>query len=346
MCLQGFVQRLQNLGGFVMNMIVWTQVIQKHATNQFWVKYNIPPYSLLQSNREACLVLLPTHWAVTNPQPLAPHMHVIGPLTATQPKPLPHELEAFVQSAGEHGVVFASLGTTAIPDQKELKQLAVGLSALAPTQVIWKLADSDLLHVGNDSVAVGDNVRIVKWAPQNDILGHPNVKAFFTQGGTNSFNEAAYHGVPIVGMPLFGEQPDNIAIAKDHGFGLPVSVHSKNMAADVTNALKRVLREPSFAACAARTSRLMQARRSTPAEDAASAIEHAVWTAGDTHLQPWRHDLSWFQMMSFDVILTAVGLLLVVFVALLGLIFLIIRKLLRIVSRRSRASSTGAKKTL
>lgn len=42
-------------------------------------------------------------------------MHVIGSITAKAAKPLPSELEAFVQSAGEHGVVFASLGTTAIP---------------------------------------------------------------------------------------------------------------------------------------------------------------------------------------------------------------------------------------
>lgn len=73
-------------------------------------------------------------------------------------------------------------------DVKELKELAVGLTALAPSKVIWKLADSDLHNVSSGSFTVGDNVKIVKWAPQNDLLGHPNVKAFFTQGGTNSYN--------------------------------------------------------------------------------------------------------------------------------------------------------------
>lgn len=82
--------------------------------------------------------------------------------------------------------------------------------------------------------------------------------------------QAGYHGVPVVGMPLFAEQPDNIAFAEDHGFGLPVSVRSKSLAKDVTNALHRVLREPSFAVSAARISTSMQARSSTPAEVAAS----------------------------------------------------------------------------
>lgn len=76
-----------------------------------------------------------------------------------------------------------------LADEEEVKQLAAGLSALAPTKVIWKLSDKDLLHVANDSYIVADNVKIVRWAPQNDVLGHPNVKAFLTQGGTNSFNE-------------------------------------------------------------------------------------------------------------------------------------------------------------
>lgn len=82
--------------------------------------------------------------------------------------------------------------------------------------------------------------------------------------------QAGYHGVPIVGMPLFGEQPDNIAVAEDRGFGLAVSVHSKSLATELEKALNRVLHEPSFAANAGRISKLMKAKRGTPEELAAS----------------------------------------------------------------------------
>ena len=78
-------------------------------------QYDIPPYSYFKSNRQAPLVLLPIDWAITNAEPLAPHMVAIGAITAAPAKALPSELEEFMQSSGDHGVVYASLGTTAIP---------------------------------------------------------------------------------------------------------------------------------------------------------------------------------------------------------------------------------------
>ena len=35
--------------------------------------------------------------------------------------------------------------------------------------------------------------------------------------------QAAYHGVPIVGIPVFGDQPDNVMKAVYRGFGLMIS---------------------------------------------------------------------------------------------------------------------------
>lgn len=77
----------------------------------------------------------------------------------------------------------------------------------------------------------------------------------------------------MVGMPLFAEQPDNIARAMDRGYALATSVKKLNtLAADLENALRRVLTEPSFAASAARVSHKMKAHRQTPAQIAAGEI--------------------------------------------------------------------------
>ena len=61
------------------------------------------------------------------------------------------------------------------------------------------------------SLNLPPHVRTIKWAPQNDVLAHPSTKTFVTHGGANSIYEAAYHGTPVVALPIFAEQPQNAA---------------------------------------------------------------------------------------------------------------------------------------
>ena len=42
------------------------------------------------------------------------------------------------------------------------------------------------------------NVMLSKWLPQQDVLGHPNVKLFITHGGQSSFQESLCHQKPVV----------------------------------------------------------------------------------------------------------------------------------------------------
>ncbi|OBS67815.1 hypothetical protein A6R68_03644, partial [Neotoma lepida] len=68
--------------------------------------------------------------------------------------------------------------------------------------VLWRFE-------GKKPDTLGSNTRLYKWIPQNDLLGHPKTRAFITHGGTNGIYEAIYHGIPVVGIPLFGDQFDN-----------------------------------------------------------------------------------------------------------------------------------------
>lgn len=49
---------------------------------------------------------------------------------------------------------------------------------------------------------------------------HPNCIAFITHGGLLSHTEAVYFGVPLIGVPLFGDQILNTMRAVDRGFGI------------------------------------------------------------------------------------------------------------------------------
>jgi glucuronosyltransferase len=61
---------------------------------------------------------------------------------------------------------------------------------------------------------------MLSWMPQNDILGHPKTKLFITHCGSNGQYEAVYHGVPMLGIPMFADQGWNCARAKNKGISL------------------------------------------------------------------------------------------------------------------------------
>ena len=61
-------------------------------------------------------------------------------------------------------------------------------------------------------------IYVSPWIPQNDILGHPKVKAFVSHCGKNGQYEALYHAVPVVAVPIFGDQPYNAERMRVKGF--------------------------------------------------------------------------------------------------------------------------------
>lgn len=50
--------------------------------------------------------------------------------------------------------------------------------------------------------------------------GHPHARAFLSHGGLNSIFETMYHGVPVVGIPLFGDHYDTMTRVQAKGMGL------------------------------------------------------------------------------------------------------------------------------
>ena len=100
-------------------------------------------------------------------------------------------------------------------------------------KVIWKWESDELPNKP-------DNVLIGKWLPQDDILAHKNVKLFISHGGLGSIVESKYHGVPMIGIPIYGDQMKNVEVIVKDGWAL--SLDLKNLTEEFLNeAIREIL---------------------------------------------------------------------------------------------------------
>ncbi|XP_052591908.1 UDP-glucuronosyltransferase 2B7-like isoform X2 [Peromyscus californicus insignis] len=252
------------------------------------------PTTLAEMMKKTEMWLIRSYWDLEFPRPVLPNVVFIGGHHCKPAKPLPKEIEDFVQSSGEHGIVVFSLGSM-VSNMTEEKAMAIA-SALAqiPQKVLWRFE-------GKKPKNLGPNTHVYKWIPQNDLLGHPKTKAFVTHGGANGVYEAIHHGIPMVGIPLFGEQRDNIAHMKAKGaaVGLEFSTMSSS---DLRNALKAVINNPVYKEKAMWLSTIHHDQPVKPLDRAVFWIEFVIRNKGAKHLKPLAFNLTWYQYHSLDVV--------------------------------------------
>lgn len=91
--------------------------------------------------------------------------------------------------------------------------------------------------------SLSQNIKVVKWLPQNDLLAHKDIRAFVSHVGHNSLYESAYHGVPVVAVPLYGDQFPNAKKVEQTGLGLAVNLETVD-AQQLFKAIELVVTEP------------------------------------------------------------------------------------------------------
>uniref|UniRef100_A0A8C5YAY9 glucuronosyltransferase n=1 Tax=Microcebus murinus TaxID=30608 RepID=A0A8C5YAY9_MICMU len=288
-----FMERVKNMI-YVLYYDFWFQAYDVKKWKQFYLEVLGRPATLYETMKKADMWLVRTYWDFEFPRPLLPNFDFVGGLHCKPAKPLPKEMEDFVQSSGENGVVVFSLGSMIRNMTEERANVIAAALAQIPQKVLWRFD-------GKKPDTLGPNTQLYKWLPQNDLLGHPKTKAFITHGGANGVYEAIYHGVPMVGIPLFADQPDNIAHMKAKGAAVRVDFNTMS-STDLLSALKTVINDPLYKKNIMTLSRIHHDQPMKPLDRAVFWVEFVMRHKGAKHLRVAAHDLTWFQYHSLDVL--------------------------------------------
>ncbi|TMS02497.1 UDP-glucuronosyltransferase 2B15 [Larimichthys crocea] len=296
-----FLERIKNMLHHLYSVVEFHVVINS-AYSDLFQRHFPPGTDLLSLQYAADIWLVRTNFVFEFPRPTMPNVVYIGGFQCKKASPLSDELEAFMQSSGEHGVVVMSLGTIVSALPPEVTESIAAAFAQLPQKVVWRF-------VGEKPSSLGNNTLLLKWLPQKDLLGHPKTRAFVAHGGTNGMYEAIYHGVPVLGLPLLFDQFDNVHRLKVRGAARVVEAKSLTKE-NFLEALKDILDTPSYRNNIQHLSQLHHSQPMSPMDTAIFWIEYVIRNKGAAHLQSAGFSLPWYSYYCVDVA--------VVFMALIG----------------------------
>lgn len=310
-----FLRRVQNTFLYFVGYGVYKFLILPPYEELWRSHVNESKFSSIEELfRSSGLLLIPTDFAFDVPRPVGAHVQIIGPVLPEPPKPLPDDLLDFITKGQPKDVILVSFGSVISNFSAEFTAMLVSAWAKTSAKVIWKSSGPRLESTGENT-----NVRVVPWMPQNDLLGHPAINLFVTHGGLNSLLEAAYHGVPTVVIPLYGDQLANAAKVREKNTGLVLNLKGLNVE-HIVSAVNEVLKNSSYKGNAFKLAKLMQHQGRRPTEKAADWVEYGLNNDVGLHFRSEADNLYFYELYLMDVILF-IGIVLALVVFTLYILF-------------------------
>ncbi|CAH1793282.1 unnamed protein product [Owenia fusiformis] len=242
--------------------------------------------------------------------PTTPNMIECGGLTTKPSKPLPTDLDDFISNS-KNGIIVVSFGSMVSKFTNRIVAKLVETFKQVDVDIIWRYA--------GENKEVPKNVKTVAWLPQNDLLGHPKTRLFITHCGNNGQTEALYHGVPMIGLPIFGDQPYNAKRMAYKGYGIAMDLKTFEVDELVEN-INIILQDKGFTDRIKKASKIFRSRSRNPKQRVVDTLEH-VDEFGGEYLRPHSLDMSLYKLYLIDVMATVFVTLLVLFCIFFKLLF-------------------------
>ena len=192
-----FRERVENFIQLVMGyFIIYPKC--DNIFNDLKDKYGIAPDKSVREAFRDTIVIAHVTFALDYPRPLMPNVVTIPGLHTTV-KPLPRDLQEFLDNSAPEGAIVMSFGSMVSSLSPEIALKFFNVFSRLRERVIWRYS-GELQNYPD----FPENLKLVGWFPQHDVLAHPMVKLFISHCGMTGTMEAMHHGLPILGFPLLG----------------------------------------------------------------------------------------------------------------------------------------------
>ncbi|XP_041972608.1 UDP-glycosyltransferase UGT5-like [Aricia agestis] len=327
-------QRVYNLTKFEKIQTIWnglklisafkvlnreTDVIIKKIFGQ-----DTPSFNELKENIH--MTMLNVHPIWIDNQPLSPNVILIGGIHEKLPTPLPQDLQEHLDSS-KNGTIYVSFGSKATLSNFTPETVKILL------EVLCNLPFDVLLRWEEDKLPADcTNIRVSKWFPQADVLRHPRVKLFITQGGLQSTDEAISGGVPLIGIPIMGDQYYNSEKYVHHGIGKKLDWYDFD-ARTFRDAIEEIINNVSYHDSIIRLRTLMKDSPHSP-------LERAIWWAeyvlrhGARHLAPPTAHITLYEYLEIDLLIYIILWLIMSVGVIVITVYIVVKYIRRRLSRK------------
>ncbi|XP_025262697.1 UDP-glucuronosyltransferase 1-3-like [Camponotus floridanus] len=312
-----FTQRVANV---ILSNYFSAQVHYETNSQLEFVKkhFDIDVSHIKDLYRDIALYLVNTHHSLHGIRPMTTNVIEVGGVHLKDDDPLPPEVQKWLDES-KNGCIYFTFGSMVRIETfpKEItEQFYASFEKIAPVRVLMKVAKKEDLLPG-----LPKNVMTQSWFPQISVLKHKNTRGFITHGGGLGTQESIYCGVPMIGIPLFGDQRINIQNYVNKKVAVAFESIYDVTEEKLTSALNKILKDPSYYKNVQRLSKLFVDRPMSALNTSIFWIEY-IGKHGNV-LQSPAIDLYWWQLNLLDVYAFIVAVIIIA----LCIVLFVLRKL-------------------
>ncbi|XKL68000.1 hypothetical protein PGB90_003491 [Kerria lacca] len=284
-----FWQRVSNIIQYIIHNIGYYFYFNNYMEeiSQKYFNMELPSQNTL--HEKVALIFYNNHFSFIS-RPLVPNAIDIAGIHINELKPLPKDIQKFIDTAKD-GVIFFSFGTTIKASSIEPEKLEIikEVFSIIPQKIIWRTNDLNLTDLPS-------NVMTGKWFPQRDILEHKNVKAFVSHCGLLGTLEAIHTVTPIIGIPFIFDQFQNIKILVDRGVAIHIDYETMNRNI-LLDSINRIINNTEYRNNMKELSKIFKDRPMSPLDTALYWIEYVLRHKGAKHMRSESANIPLYQYL-------------------------------------------------